>query len=60
MKINLIQMGLLVGMGAIVIIFWSRMNEELVTESDTAPVSQLSFDEEVAKIPFETVTFGMG
>ena len=60
MKINLIQIGILAGIVAIVMLYWSRMNEELVTESDAAPVSQLSFDEEVAKTPSETATFGMG
>jgi len=58
MKINLTQVGLLAGMGAIVMLFWSKFNEELVVES--TPVSYLEFDEKIAKTPYKTATFGIG
>jgi len=38
--------------------FRTRIKEELVIES--APISHLSFDEKIAKTPYETATFGMG
>jgi len=59
MKIKLLPIILYVGLGLIIfMLFKSRISEDLVIES--APVSTLSFDEEVSKIPFETATFGMG
>lgn len=58
MKFNLTQIGILVGIGAILLICWSRVSEDLVTES--APVSHLGFDETVVKRPYETATFGIG
>ncbi len=39
----------ILGIGALTIMFNTRIKEELVTES--APVSSLSFDEKIAKTP---------
>jgi hypothetical protein len=58
MKLNLLLIAAILGIGALTIMFNTRPKEELVTES--APVSSLSFDEKIAKTPYETATFGMG
>lgn len=59
MKTILSRIILYTGLGLIIFMFYkSRTSEDLVTES--IPVSTLDFDEKIAKIPFETATFGMG
>ncbi len=58
MNPKLLLIALILGVGALTIMFRTRITEELVTES--APVSSLSFDEKIAATPYETATFGMG
>jgi len=58
MKSKLLLTALILGVGALTIMFRTRIKEELVIES--APISHLSFDEKIAKTPYETATFGMG
>ncbi len=58
MKSKLLLIVLISGVGVLTIMFRTRIKEELVIES--VPVSSLSFDEKIAKTPYETATFGMG
>jgi len=52
------QISLLLGMIAVILIGRFAFNEELVVESE--PVSYMKYDAEIAKTPYETITFGMG
>ena len=58
MKFKPLLIAIILCIGALTIMLNTRPKEELVTES--SPVSNLSFDEKVAKTPYETATFGMG
>jgi len=60
MKFKLHHLFILLGIGILIMIFKSRSSEDLVTETDSAPISTFNFDAKIAKIPFETATFGMG
>ena len=58
MKTKPLYILLIIGLGALIIMFKTRATETLVTES--APISNLGYDEKMAKTPYETATFGMG
>jgi len=58
MKHKYFPLLLLVGVGALVVMLYSHFREELVVES--APVCQLSYDEQFTSVDYETATFGLG
>ena len=58
MKLNTLIFFAILGIGALTIMFNTRTKEKLVTES--TPISNLTFDEKIAKTPYETASFGMG
>ena len=58
MSFKNVQISLLLGMIAVILIGRFAFNEELVVESE--PVSYMNYDVEIAKTPYETITFGMG
>ena len=58
MSFKYTQISLIVGMVAVFCIGKFVLAETLVVESE--PVAYMDFDREIAKIPYETITFGMG
>lgn len=58
MKFIFRQIAIILGAITIFLVGKHILSEKLVVESE--PVAHMSFDERIASIPFETITFGMG